>query len=283
MNTLNIPTKLSHTIAAREFVSQTPKAVIIIASATGVKQTLYQKFAEFLRQHDFTVYTFDYAGIGASKKESLKKFNTTASSWGNNDLESIITYAKKNNKDAKLILIGHSIGGQLIGLAPSSKLANGILLVAAQTGYWKFWKGFNKLKMFATWYFLIPSLTSLFGYFPGKKIGASEDLPKDVALEWRKWCCSKNYFFDHIKKAEQMYQAIHCRITSFSCEDDNYAPKVTVDWLTEKYANANIKRRHLLAKNLKLKKIGHFGFFRSSNKDAIWPIFLTEIQEIMKP
>lgn len=284
MNSVIIKTKNNHHISVVEFIApKKPKAAVIIASATGVKQTLYLKFSEFLRQQNFTVYTFDYAGIGASKHQSLKKFNTSASSWATNDLEAVISHVKQNNKDTKLIILGHSIGGQLIGLAPSSKFADGILLVAAQTGYWKFWKGFSRLKMYLTWHLLIPVLTPLVGYFPGKRLGASEDLPKDMALEWKKWCCSKNYLFDHIPEAKQKYETITCPIKSFSAEDDNYAPKATVDWLTNKYSNASIERKHLTPKSLKLKNIGHFGFFRSKNKVPIWNQFLEEIIELSNP
>ena len=283
MNKLLIKTAKNHTISVTEFIcSEKPKSSILICSATGVKQELYQKFSDFLRQKNFNVYTFDYTGIGSSRLESLKSLKTTASSWATNDLETAINHVKHNNRNTGLIIIGHSIGGQLIGLAPSSKLADGILLVAAQTGYWKFWKGFNKLKMYLTWHFLIPILTSILGYFPGKKIGSSEDLPKNMALEWKKWCCSKNYLFDHHLNASQKYEEIHCPIVSFSAEDDNYAPKTTVDWLTDKYKNALTERKHLIPKELGIKSIGHFGFFRSKNKIPIWVTFLNEIEKLSK-
>jgi len=44
----------------------------------------------------------------------------------------------------------------LIGITSANKLIDGILLIAAQTGYWKFWKGAEKLKMLMVWYFLVP-------------------------------------------------------------------------------------------------------------------------------
>lgn len=278
MNSLFIKTQNGNKLSVTQFIPETtPKGLVVISSATGVKQTLYFKMADYLRQHDFAVYTFDYGGIGASKFESLKKFNTSASLWATNDLEAVIQYAKKKHMDAKLCIMGHSIGGQLIGLAPSSKYANGIVLVAAQTGFWKLWRGFDRFKMFITWYVLIPVLTKLFGYFPGKKIGTSEDLPKDMALEWRKWCCSPNYLFDHVSNAEQSYNSIKCPIHSYSAQDDNYAPKITVDWLTNRYKNISITRTHLIPKKLGGSKIGHFGYFRSKNKSSIWRLFLNDI------
>ncbi len=279
MNKTTINTTEGHPISVSEFVgSSSAKASVLIASATGVKKEYYQKFAEFLSGENFNVYTFDYAGIGGSRQGSIKKNKASASSWAQNDLDAAIKHVKGIHSDTKLILMGHSIGGQLIGLAPSSQLADAIILVAAQTGYWRFWKGFNKIKMYATWHFLIPLLTKLFGYFPGKKLGLSEDLPKNMALEWRKWCRSTNYLFDHHAHAIQKYESIHCPIISFSAEDDDFAPRTTVDWLTEKYSKAAVQRKHLIPSELGVKNIGHFGFFRSKYKTPIWNLFLTEIE-----
>lgn len=281
MHKLFIKSTEAHAIAITEFVSLgRSKCTVIISSATGVKQEYYYKFSEFLRQNNVNVYTFDYTGIGNTKPVNLTKIPASASSWAICDLETVIKYVRNINSPAKLILLGHSIGGQLIGLTPSGRYADGILLVASQSGYWGFWKGSDKVKMYAIWHFLIPVLSVLFGYFPGKKLGLSEDLPKNMALEWRKWCCSKNYLFDHHPDATQKYETIHCPIVSFSAEDDHFAAKITVDWLTDKYANAQTKRKHLFPAALGLEKIGHFGFFKRKYQTSIWNIFLSEIEKL---
>lgn len=279
INTFFLDTPQGYKVAVKEFIPQNPKSQsLIIASATGVKQTLYHKFSEFLSSQGIRVFTFDYGGIGDSKLASLKKFNTSASNWGKNDLEMVIQHVKTKHPDTPFSIMGHSIGGQLIGLAPSSPEAARVVLVAAQTGYWKYWKGMSKLRMFLTWHVLIPGLTKLSGYFPGKRIGSSEDLPKDMALEWMRWCRHPNYLFAFLPNASESYQAISCPLVSYSAQDDDYAPKVTVDWLTEHYSNATIERNHLIPKDLNTPKIGHFGFFRSKNKEAVWGQLLHSIQ-----
>lgn len=282
MNHIFIPTPVGHEICVTEFLpNNRPKAVIVLASAVGVKQTLYFKFSEYLKSHGFAVYTFDYAGIGYSRKAPLNGLDISASQWGANDLECVIQHAKRKNAAAELLIIGHSIGGQLIGLAPSNVLANGILLVAAQSGYWRLWKGAAKARMFMTWYLLVPVLTYIFGYFPGKKIGSSEDLPKQMVLEWRNWCCSPNYLFDHIPTADQGFKAIECPIYSYSSRDDGYAPKVAVDWLTSKYENAKTTRKHLVSEDSEAPVIGHFSFFKSDNESRIWSLFLRDLANMV--
>lgn len=278
MNKIKIETPQGNIITATQFIPEgASKSVVLIAPATGVKQTYYYKFAAFLKSENHYVYTFDFGGIGASKTESLKTFDTTPLNWANNDLESMLQYVKKNHSGLKLTVIGHSIGGQLIGLSPSSNKIDNIILVASQTGYWKFWKGIEKLKMQLNWFVVFPLFTSLYGYFPGKKLGIMENLPKSFSNNWKTWCKSPNYLFDHIKEENLYYKEVRCTIHSYSVFDDNYAPKDAVSWLTNKYANANINRVHLLPEDVKSKKFGHFGFFKEKSKALIWHRFLEKI------
>lgn len=75
--------------------------ILIIASATGVKQSFYKKFADFISANGVTVITFDYSGIGLSLKKPIKQVTNNASDWGKNDLEAIIKYTKENYPNAK--------------------------------------------------------------------------------------------------------------------------------------------------------------------------------------
>jgi predicted alpha/beta hydrolase len=76
--------------------------------------------------------------------------------------------------------------------------------VAAQSGYWALWPFPVKIVLFFNWYFL-QILTRLFGYFPGKKLGLMEDLPKGVAIEWARWGLKKDYLFDFIPEATAQF------------------------------------------------------------------------------
>jgi predicted alpha/beta hydrolase len=271
MNKHTLHISESDSIVLTEFPAiEGPAKVIIIASATGVKQTYYYNFATFFSKHNYHVYTFDYEGIGASRPASLLGVEVNASDWGDKDLNAVLAYVKEKHSGNKLIVIGHSIGGQLIGLAPWSFIIDEIILIAAQTGYWKLWPGSHKIQMFLTWHILVPVLTNLFGYFPGKKIGLSEDLPKNVALEWAKWCRSPSYLFKYKENATTMFDNVKAKITSYSFSDDTYAPASAVDWLTHKYTSALITRFHINPDDLKIKKIGHFGFFSIKNQASLW-------------
>ncbi len=171
-------TSHSETLSATIFKSDKDQTVLIIASATGVKQEYYQKFSEYLSDNGVSVLTFDYSGIGRSLTKPIKELNSNAADWGKNDLEYVIQYAIRKYPNSKKVILGHSIGGQLIGLAKSSTKFDKIILVAAQSGYWKFWKGIDRIKMWFNWYILFPVLLNLFGYLNSKKLSGMENLPK---------------------------------------------------------------------------------------------------------
>ncbi|HET9057096.1 MAG TPA: alpha/beta fold hydrolase [Chitinophagaceae bacterium] len=279
MKTTEIKTDKGYTVTANIYEAETKDAVLIIASATGVKQSFYSKFAEFVSVNYISVVTFDYMGIGSSLKQPIKELRNNASDWGNNDLEAIIKFTKKNYPNAKITLLGHSIGGQLIGLAKSSSQIHKLILVSAQSGYWKLWKGNDKLKMWLNWHILFPMLINIFGYMPSKKISGMENLPKNVAKQWSSWGKKVNYLFDEVSEQELFFKNISLKMLAISIENDFYAPKKAVDWLTEKYENADVKRLHLIPKDYNAKDIGHFGVFREKFADNLWKLLLHEIEK----
>lgn len=251
--------------------------MLLIAPATGVKQDFYHKFAGFLQNNGIAVVTFDYCGIGQSLKRPIKEITCNAMDWGKKDLESVINYVLQNFPSHKKCLLGHSIGGQLIGLAKSSIHMDKIILVAAQSGYWKFWTGYARTKMWFNWHILFPLLTSLFGYFPSKKVSRMENLPRNVAKQWRNWGKHADYMFSQLSANETVFEELTVEMTAYSIEDDKFAPKKAVNWMTEKYSNAPIKTLHLEPSKFETDSIGHFGVFRDKFENTLWKKLFLEI------
>lgn len=276
MHSIKIPSKNGE-ISARIYGSSSQYGILIIAGAMGTKQTYYAGFAEYISTRHIITITFDYTGIGSSLTTHVSKIKSDMKHWGSNDLETVLQYVYNTYESSGIFILGHSAGGQLIGMAPSSLKAAKIILVAAQTGYWKFWEGFSKYKMWANWYIVFPLLVKMFGYMPSKKLTGMENLPAGVALQWRKWCISPNYLFDDLPTNELHFEQIKCPVCSFSCTDDIFAPKAAVDWLAATYKNAKVERLHLDPVQLQRNKIGHFGFFKPESKKDIWEIIYSQL------
>src|SRR5256885_13980938 len=109
------------------------------------------------------------------------------------DYEAVIAHAKAQLPDQPLFLIGHSLGAQLPGLLRSPQLVDGLLSIAAGSGYWR--DNAPRLKRMVPyfWHVLVPVATRLCGYFPGRRLRKVGDLPAGVMLQWRRWCLNPRY------------------------------------------------------------------------------------------
>lgn len=245
---------------------------VLINSAMGVKRRYYNSYARFLCESGFTVVTFDYRGIGDSRPRSLRRLEATLRGWAEKDIAGMVEWIQSEHQPEKLFLIGHSVGGQLLGLIPNNKRITAFLAVAAQSGYWRFWPFPRNYLLAALWYVLIPTLTRMFSYFPAKRLGLSEDLPAGVALQWARWGRDPHYIVDDEgRPIRQYFESFKAPILFYSVEDDGYAPKGSVEYLMNCFVNASRKRRHLRPGELGVKSIGHFGFFQERFKSLVWP------------
>jgi predicted alpha/beta hydrolase len=273
-----LKTPLGYSIAIIKMIHPESDQIVVIASATGVVKEFYKYFAHYLYDNGLSVITFDYGGIGKSRPISLRNFGTSAQRWATNDLETVLKYVSEHYDDKKLTVIGHSIGGQLIGLAPSSKKITNIVLVAAQSGYYKLWKASERYKMLFAWIVLFPLFNSTLGYIPTKRFTAIEDLPGGMAMEWRKWCLSPNYLFDYVSSDDLYFDKITVPVYSYSTDRDKFATVESTDWLTNKYLNAKLSRIHLKPEEYEVKSIGHFGYFQKKCSHSVWPELLSKIK-----
>lgn len=122
-------------------------------------------------------------------------------------------------------------------------------------------------KMWLFWNFMIPTLTPIYGYFPSAKFGLFANLPKNMAYQWASWGRKKEYMMHYFKEEEYFFDKIQAPIFSLSFPGDHYAPKKTVDWLTNQFSNAQITRYHHPEEGLQPL---HFGFFKEQFRDSLW-------------
>lgn len=242
--------------------------VLMINGATGVPQKYYRRFATWAAEQGATVLTWDYRGIGESRPHRLRGFPGTMRDWGRHDLEGVLRFASHEWSGRPLVAVGHSVGGQILGQPASNALYSRAVTVGSQFGSWQLWPNPRKWAMAGLWYGVMPSVTHALGYFPGS-LGIGADLPKEVALEWARWCRSREFFLAH-GVARDGYARLKIPMLSFSFSDDSYAPRQAVDALHSLYTGASIERRHLRPQDIGVKQVGHFGFFKDSFRSTLW-------------
>jgi predicted alpha/beta hydrolase len=271
MKAIKILTTDHYVLSARHFIpGRSLRHTVIINPATGVKQQFYAHFAAFLSLHGFQTYTYDYRGIGESTPPSLRHCSSNLINWGECDLSAVIRYARERHPGNTLTLLGHSIGGQLIGTSPESRHADNIVMIAAQTPYWRNYKGIMRFKVWNLWHIMIPLLTKACGYFPSRKIGLFENLPGPAALQWARWGKSKHYLFGDYPDKKKIFNSLCQRALAYSFSDDPFAPREAVEDLLQHYTNLNLTHKHFRPSDVNLTSIGHFTFFRKTSEEIFW-------------
>ncbi|MGH8178944.1 MAG: alpha/beta hydrolase family protein [Steroidobacter sp.] len=249
------------------------RAAVILPSAMGVVQNYYSRFAEWLASQGFLVATFDYRGIGLSAPRSLRGFEVNIVDWAKQDCAVVIDFIKARLPEAPLFWIGHSLGGQLLGLIPNCSKIDRVMTVATGSGYWRENSWQTRRFVWWMWYVAVPLATRIAGYFPGKRLRKVGDLPRGVIEQWRRWCLSREYMVsaegDNVREA---YASVRTPMLAVSFTDDEMMSAEGIRSLHGLYTGASIEYRRIAPRDIGAKQIGHFGFFRPQFEKTLWPL-----------
>jgi predicted alpha/beta hydrolase len=260
-----------YSLAATIFAPQRmPTHAVLINSATAVPRKIYRPFATYLAQRGATVMTYDYRGIGGSAPKSLKGFPCRMRDWAALDVAAAIAHMRQVWPSLPLRYVGHSYGGQALGLAPNSADVSRALFVSAQAGYWGL---FTPPENYRVWLLLRlfgRPMTRLIGYAPGW-MGFGESLPRDVFLEWTSWVMNRRYFFDDATlDALKNFAKFRGNLRAIGMDDDPWATPPAIDMLVGSFKNATVERAQISPRGAGTAKIGHFGFFRPERRETLW-------------
>ncbi|MFC5046223.1 alpha/beta fold hydrolase [Aquimarina hainanensis] len=255
------------------------KGIVQIHSGTGIPQQLYANFASYLTEKGYATLTFDYRGIAESAPASLKGFKATIRDWGMLDMTAVFNWVLTHFPEDKKIIVAHSMGGQMIGLMKNCDQIDQLVLIASSTGYWKDMDSPYKWLPAFFWYIMIPVHTKIFGYVNARKVKQGENLPRGVALEWRKWCTNPTYFEDDFRDTNQslFFDKIKIPLLSIQVADDPLANQTTATKLLKYYKNAQIQIQRIIPAEMGVQKIGHTGYFSRKFKDNLWKKLVTEL------
>lgn len=252
---------------------------ILICPATGITKNFYHAFAQWLNQQGYPVLSFDFRGIGESLHGALKDSTASINDWGIYDIPAAIETLLNRTQAEKVIIVGHSAGGQLLGIASNYHKVAKVLAIAGSTGHVKGLKGKTKVLAPVMFNVIFPVSSFVKGYGATQFIGMGENLPKNVAKQWAEFCSKPGYVMNAIGKTifEDYHQQIQCPITSFWATDDEIATHSNVKDLLRLYPNAQTKLIELNPQQLGYKRIGHMLMFKKSHQ-KIWPILESELR-----
>ncbi|WP_245474532.1 alpha/beta fold hydrolase [Bradyrhizobium sp. Leo121] len=258
---------------------------IIVNAATGVAARYYHRYACFLANHGFDVLTYDYRGIGGSRPSRLRGCGYRWRDWGELDFEAALCFMHERRPQARLIVVGHSVGGFLAGLAASAGLIERMLTVGAQYAWWGDYAPRRRAGLFLKWHIAMPVMTALCGYFPGRRLGWLEDLPAGVANEWS--FRGRRFERSHPRGERQAVlsrmAAVTGPILAIAVSDDELGTVPAIRRTLGYYTGAPRTAVLLEPSDYGRKAIGHFNLFHDSHAVGFWTDTLPWLRDGRNP
>lgn len=250
------------------------RPVVIINAATSVRCRHYSRFADYLFANGFDVITYDYRGIGESRCGSLRGFKASWSDWGSLDFEAILQRAQREFPGQPIDVVGHSFGGCAAGLGASGAVIRRLVTVGAQFAYWRDYAASGRWRMVGKWHVLMPLVTALFGYFPGKRLGWLEDTPAGVVRDWS--TPTPRYETRPSARAlgELAFARVTAQVLAISITDDPFGTVPAIERLLNYFDRSERTHLRIAPSDIGETQVGHFAFFRSEYEDRLWPIAL---------
>lgn len=277
MLTQKVVTSDGTEISARFYAEETSnptRGAVLIVPAMGTPQAYYEPFANWLAGQGYTVATFDYRGIGASRPEKLSGFQADILDWARLDCAAVMDALLERAPGIPLYWIGHSLGGQILPFVPQHERLSKVVMIASGSGYWRENSLPARRYVLWLWYVVAPIAVTLCGYFPGKALRKVGDLPKGVMMQWRRWCLHPDYALGEGAEMRAKFAAVKTRIVALTFQDDEYLSARSMESLKTFYENAPVSIRQITPREIGLKRIGHFGFFRAQSEAPLWQAYL---------
>jgi len=245
-----------------------------------VPRRYYATFAQYLADAGTVVLTLDYRGMGDSAPRDLRGYEATLDDWADQDLPAALAFLRGSFPELPLTWIGHSMGGQLLGLVAADTLAppagggapvERAVLIGAQHGHWRNWPDWRRYAMAALWWAGIPLATRLAGRLPMRALGQGEDVPAAMARQWAGWGRSRDYIVGHARRRSRVsgFDGYRGALVSYAITDDTYAPPATVRPLVDAFAATRGEYRELAPRDVGMERITHFGAFRPEAR-PVW-------------
>jgi predicted alpha/beta hydrolase len=166
-------------------------------------------------------------------------------------------------------------------------------LIGGHTGFWRDYSKTKRLRMYALWHVMMPALTRVVGFFPGRLLRMSEDIPAGAAMEWANrrhpdfwWnvrTTSGKLDIARIEDALARFRAFRVPIIAIRFSDDPFATAEATERILGLFRNCPATNIAFGPEDAELEPIGHFGFFRKRFRETLWPAVLPQIIDLGRP
>ena len=248
----------------------TPKATVVVAPGAAAEARFYVPFCEHLAETGHDALVFDFRTVGESGTDRRRRRECGFSTWIEQDYPAVIAHAHEHARHGPMIVIGHSAGGWMAGVQPAADRIDALIGVAALSGHWRHMARPHRYAHWLAWHALVPASCRLLGTWPGF-IGFRRNMGPRFGLEFSRWARRRDFVF-----SEPAFDANAWRFRGhlhlFQISDDPWGTQAAVADFGARFPNASgcvVETIRNDAENPE--PIGHFGVFRKSRAQTLWP------------
>ena len=236
----------------------------------GIGALHYDALAQQFAAQGFIAVSMELRGIGSSSIRASRKHDFAYPTLVEQELPAAIHEIKRRYPNQAITLFGHSLGGQLAALylSQNRNAANGLIICASGTVYHGAWQFPANLAilMFTV---LSSLIASVFGYFPGKKIGFGGCEAKTLIKDWSRSARSGKYQFKSSAiDYESDLQYVTCPVLAINLADDRFAPDSATAHFLAKLSPSRLQRSMLTAAMLGSDTADHFSWMKQPKEVA---------------
>lgn len=238
-----------------------PQHHLLFLPGMGLSARLFIGFARALAKRGIEVFIHEWRGNGSSNRRASRQ-----SDWAYRELLEDIAAARRvvaeHAPDGHL-LGGHSLGSQLACLAAAADAQDcrGLVIIAGGAPYWRVFPWPMKGVMIGTM-IAFPTLGSLFGYYPGKRVGFAGNEARSVMADWARSARTGNYRPAGVKTdLEAGLGKLEIPVLALDMADDWFVPPGSLDWLIGKLAGCQVSKQTIGSRR-EGKKADHYAWMK---------------------
>ena len=237
--------------------------IVLCVPAMGVPANKYDTLCCALTDAGLSAATMDLRGLGASSVRASKDTDFSYAEIVAYDLPCAISALHEHFSQRRIVLLGHSLGGQLsaLYLSQNQDLVAGLILTASCSVYYRGWRMPKSLGVLLFSQVAVIA-SKCCGYFPGHRFKFAGREARGVMRDWAHNALTGRYASTNINYETDLAQ-VSLPVLAINFDDDKFAPvRATRNLLGKLSTLCDVQMLRLSGADLNQGSADHFNWMK---------------------